>query len=233
MALDLKLPDIDGYNEMLPISGQHGACLSYYQPDELDLKALEYASILNQQTDNSLCALDLGCSPYFPQSQRFAKLGFQVDAIDLIKPVYNFTEINQRYHNRIAYKILDLKHLQSEDLMHQYQIVYSNRCFSFLSYSEAHRLIRILINHNKYQTRYFLAFFSVLGKYAENYPVYLPLAERYVALDNAYAKRAQMLAPVCLYTREEILHDLLGDLPISLVEIIEAKSGSLKIIFET
>ena len=232
MSSDFKLPKIDDKCDVLPISGQHGVCRSYYQPDEFDIKALEYAKVLVQQSASELHALDLGCSPYFPQSQRLAKLGVFVDAVDLEKPVANFAEINRQYDNRICYKRLDLKRLQASDLTNQYQIVYSNRCLSFLSYSDTYHLIRALIKHNKCHTRYFLAFFSVSGKYAENYPIHLPLAERYVPLNNPYAERDEMLAPVCLYTRDELLDDLLGELPISIVEIITVKSGSFKIIFD-
>ncbi|MDP3705194.1 MAG: hypothetical protein Q8R24_04715 [Legionellaceae bacterium] len=232
MNPDFKLPKIDEKCDVLPISGQHGVCRSYYQPDEFDIKALVYANELVQQSVSEPHALDLGCSPYFPQSQRLARLGFYVDAFDLEKPVANFAEINQQYNNRICYKSLDLKLLQENDLTNQYKIVYSNRCLSFLSYPDTYRLIRTLINHNKCHTRYFLAFFTIFGKYAENYPTHLPLVGRYVPLNNTYAERDEMLAPVCLYTRDEILHELLGELPISIIDIIKAKSGSLKIIFD-
>lgn len=160
MIHDAKLPKIDDKGEVLPISGQHGVCRSYYQPDDFDIKALEYATVLMQQSVSELYALDLGCSPYFPQSQRFAKLGFNIDAFDLVRPVTNFSEINQQYDNRICYTNLDLRLLQEHDLKHQYQIVYSNRCLSFISYPDMYRLIRTLINHNKCHTRYFLAFFT-------------------------------------------------------------------------
>ncbi len=230
--LDIKLPDIDSQCDVLAINGQHGVCRSYYQPDEFDLKTLQYAKMLLQQSTSKLHALDLGCSPYFPQSQRLAKLGFCVDAFDLEKPMNNFAEINQQYNNRIHYRNIDLKQLHDSDLTNQYQIVYSNRCLSFLSYPDMYRLIRMLFKHNNNHTRYFLAFFAISGKYAENYPTHLPLEERYIALNNAYAERDQMLAPVCLYTEDEILNKLLGGLSISLVETIKAKSGSLKIIFD-
>ncbi len=41
-----------------------------------------------------------------------------------------------------------------------------------------------------------------------------------------------MLAPVCVYRRKEIMENLLGGLPISIIEELEVQSGSLKIIFE-
>ena len=66
------------------------------------------------------------------------------------------------------------------------------------------RLLQTLINHIHGPTRYFLAFFSVSGKYAEHYPSHLPLEQRYAPLNNEYARRNQMLAPVCLYTLDEI-----------------------------
>ena len=60
-----QLPKIDEKGDVLFINGQHGVCRAYYQPDEFDIKALEYAKTLKQQNDINLRALDLGCSPDF------------------------------------------------------------------------------------------------------------------------------------------------------------------------
>ena len=52
----------------------------------------------------------------------------------------------------------------------------------------------------------------------------LPLENRFVPLDNEVAQKNQMLAPVCIYKYDEIIKDLLGGIPISIIEILHAKS---------
>ena len=102
MALDLTLPNIDDEHDVLPVNGSYGICRSYYQPDELDIKALEYAKNLQKPfTVKKPRALDLGCSPYFPQSQRLAKIGFSIHAIDAVNPVADFDKINAIYDSSI------------------------------------------------------------------------------------------------------------------------------------
>lgn len=232
MKIDMRLPQIDDSCDVLPVNGQHGLCRAYYQPDELDIKAIEYATSIANQSEKNLYALDLGCSPYFPQSQRLGKLGFQVDAFDLEKPIANLDEINKLYPDRIHYQTRNIIELQSIDLRNDYQIIYSNRCLSFISFPHAYSLIRMLISHVKTKTIYFLGFFAESAKYADNYPIDLPLENRFVPLNNPVAKNNQMLAPVCVYTPDEIFERLLGGLPITIIEVLEATSGSIKIIFE-
>lgn len=217
----------------MPINGHHGLCRCYYQPDELDIKTLEYASIIAQQTKESLHALDLGCSPYAPQSLRLAKLGFHVEAFDLEKPMENFDHTNQQYYERVSYQVENIADIKASDLRDDYQIIYSNRCLSFLPYQEASALIRLLITRVINKTRFFLGFFAESADYAKGYPIHLPLGNRYVPLDNAVAKQNEMLASVCVYRRDEIYENLLGNLAITIIEELKAKSGSLKIIFET
>ena len=230
--MNILLPKIDDKCDVLLINGRHGVCRSYYQPDELDIKAVEYAKLLvNHSGKSNLYALDLGCSPYFPQSQRLANLGFTVDAFDLEKPVISLDQINL-HKTHINYQVKNIADLTADDLHNNYHIIYSNRCFSFLRYSHAYSLIRILLQRANSKTRFFVGFFTNLSKYAENYPIELPLEDRYVPLNNEIARMNQMFAPVCLYTQKEIVEDLLGDLPITIIEILHAQSGSLKIIFE-
>lgn len=231
MKIDMQLPQISDICDVLPVNGQHGLCRAYYQPDELDIKAIEYATQV-AQSEKNLFALDLGSSPYFPQSQRLAKVGFYVDAFDLEKPFANFDEINKVYQNRIHYQTRNITELKSTDLRNDYQIIYSNRCLSFISYHQAYTLIRMLLSHIKTKTRYFLGFFAESAKYADNYPMDLALESRFVPLDNSIAKGNQMLAPVCVYTRDEIFENLLGGLPITITEVLQATSGSIKVIFE-
>jgi hypothetical protein len=233
MKTMVDLPKIESQGDLLPINGKHGLCRAYYQPDELDLKTIAYANALVQQPQKKLHALDLGCSPYCPQSQRLATLGFQVDAFDLEKPMKTFKEINQQYFNRIHYRIKNLTDLKAADLCHNYQIVYSNRCLSFLPYRETYALLRLLVNHVKANTRFFLGFFAEGASYAEGYPIELPLENRYLPLPHNTAKQNEMLAPVCVYKQEELYQNLLDGLPIRMIEELRAKSGSLKIIFET
>jgi hypothetical protein len=90
----------------------------------------------------------------------------------------------------------------------------------------------MLISHNKQKARFFLSFFTHSSDYSDNYPNHLPLETRYAPLDNAVARGNEMLAPVCLYTRDEIIGNLLDKLPISIIEEIITKSGSLKLIFD-
>lgn len=104
MKIDMQLPKIGDACDVLPINGQHGLCRSYYQPDELDVKAIEYASMAGQHSGRDLYALDLGCSPYFPQSQRLAKLGFYVDAFDLEEPADTLEQRNNLFQVRIHYQ---------------------------------------------------------------------------------------------------------------------------------
>lgn len=232
MNINTKLPDLSNKSGALSTNGRHGMCRSYYQPDEFDIKTLEYATMLSQQKGKNLFALDLGCSPYFPQSQRLAKLGFYVDAFDLENPMDGFEQINQDCHNRINYKVKDIALLASNDLTHDYQIIYSNRCLSFLTYQQAYQLIQMLVHRVKSKARFFLAFFSQSAKYASGYPNHLPLEKRYAQLDNLIARGNEMLAPVCLYSRDEIFQNLLEGCPISIVEELQTEAGSLKIIFD-
>lgn len=232
MKIDMNLPKIDDNCDVLPVNGKHGLCRSYYQPDEFDLKTIEYAQLLTQKSSTDLYALDLGCSPYFPQNQRLAQLGFYVDAFDLEKPMLDFDKINARHQNRISYHVKNIADIKKSDVKNNYDIVYSNRCLSFLSYPKARQLIQLLVYSSMSNTRYFLSFFSDKAKYAEHYPMHLPLEDRYVPLNSDIARNNQMLAPVCVYTEVELLDKLLGDLPITIIELLHAESGSLKIIFE-
>lgn len=232
MDLEMQLPKIDEKCETLPVNGRHGLCRAYYQPDLLDYKTIEFAQTLSRNTTQQLYALDLGCSPYFPQSQRLAKLGFMVDAFDIEKPSDKILQNIPQYQNCINYCVKNLADITTRDLRDDYQIVYANRCLSFLSYPQTRRLLHILINHLHSKTRYFLAFFMESAIYAQNYPIHLPLEERFVTLENPVARGNDMLAPACVYQYHEIFENLLGDLPITIIEEIKAESGSLKIIFE-
>lgn len=66
----------------------------------------------------------------------------------------------------------------------------------------------MLISHINTKTRYFLGFFAEAAQYAENYPLDIPLESR-LPLDNPISRGNQMLAPVCVYKREEIFENLL------------------------
>ncbi len=232
MEMNIQLPKIDDTCDVLVINGQHGVCRTYYQPDEFDIKVIEYAHLLTQKAVTDLYALDLGCSPYFPESQRLAKLGFNVDAFDLENPIDSFEQINISLKNLINYKVKDIATLKSSNLRTNYDIIYSNRCLSFLKYCQAYQLINMLINQVDNKSRFFLSFFSESAEYAANYPIDLPLENRFVSLNNEVARKNQMLAPVCLYKYDEITKDLLSGFPITIIEILHAKSGSIKIIFE-
>jgi hypothetical protein len=232
MEASIQPPKIDDTCDVLSINGKHGVCRSYYHPDEFDIKVIEYANSLAQGGITDLSALDLGCSPYFPQSWRLAKLGFNVDAFDLENPIDTFDQINKSFKNRINYKVKDIATLKSSDLQPNYDIIYSNRCLPFLKYNQAYELIHMLVNQVKSKSRFFLSFFSESADYAANYPMDLPLENRFVPLNNIVARKNQMLAPVCIYKYDEIIKDLLGGLPITIIEILHAKSGSIKIIFE-
>ncbi|MBB71158.1 MAG: hypothetical protein CMF50_02015 [Legionellales bacterium] len=222
------------YNEeeALPIDGEHGVCRSYNNLDALDIKTIEYATSLLYSSSKNIFALDLGCSPYCPQGLRLAKQGCYVDAIDLNPPDKAFQSINQSFDKRISYLVKDLRELQASDLAHQYSLIYSNRCLCFMKHTHIRHLMKLLVERSLSKTRFFISFFTVDGHYAKGYPVNQALDERFYRLTSDVAKRSSMTAPVCLYTKAEIYDEVLGELPITLIDEITASTGSLKLIFE-
>lgn len=102
MAINLKtklnLPALvksDSYLA-LPTNGRRGLCVSFFNPDALDIEALDFAKQLKESaTPNELIyAADIGCSSYFPQAIRFARAGLTVDAFDIESPMPEYQSIN-------------------------------------------------------------------------------------------------------------------------------------------
>lgn len=216
------------------ISGRYGSCVSMYTPDELDLRALEYAEELkNLKSGALLYAADLGSSPYCPQSIRFAHLGFQVDAFDLEPPAPEFSKINEELGNKIHYVQKNLLNVGVKDL-NPYSIVYTNRCLFFLPFAAARNVLRQFIEAAIPGAKFFISVMDIDGPLAENYvDREKPLAERFSVVKNDYAKKVECHMPVCFYKAQEVEKELLSDLPVSLKEIIQTtQQSSIKIIFQ-
>src|SRR5580765_7139911 len=87
--LNLPTPVKTDAHLALPTNGRSGLCASFYNPDQLDIEALNYAKELKENSvkNEILYAADIGCSSYFPQAIRFAQLGLTVDGFDIEKPM--------------------------------------------------------------------------------------------------------------------------------------------------
>lgn len=223
-----------GSGVRVSISGRYGSCVSMYTPDEIDLRALQYAEeLIATKPYDPLYAADLGSSPYCPQSLRFAHLGYQVDAFDLEPSAPEFSQINQELGNKIQYIQKNLLDVSVNDLK-PYSIVYTNRCLFFLPFVEAKKVLYKFIEAAAPGAKFFISVMDIDGPLAENYiDREKPLAERFSVVKNDYAKKVECNMPVCFYTTEEVQRELLSGLPVSLEEIIQTtQHSSIKIIFK-
>lgn len=223
-----------GSGVRVSISGRYGSCVSMYTPDDIDLRALQYAEeLITVKQHGLLHVADLGSSPYCPQSIRFAYLGYQVDAFDLEPPAPEFGQINQELGKKIQYVQKNLLDVSVNDLQ-PYSIVYTNRCLFFLPFAEAKKVISKFVNVALPGAKFFISVMDIDGPLAENYlDREKPLADRFSRVKNDYAKKVECNMPVCFYRPEEVERELLSGLSVLLEEIIQTtEHSSIKIIFK-
>ncbi len=220
----------------VPISGKFGGCVSLYSPDELDERAIEYASVLIKESgDKIFYAADIGSSPYCPQALRLASIGLRVDAFDLEPVMPEVYQIARHLKGKVHYIQKNLLDLSSEDFLHSYTLVYSHRCLFFLTFYQAKDIIRDFLVHSEIRARFFLSFGNLNSSIAEGYKDrHKPVSKRFAQLDNEISRAAEINKPVCLYTAEEVKNNLLNDFPIKIIDTIEAidSANGIKIIFE-
>ncbi len=216
------------------ISGRYGSCVSMYTPDELDIRALQYAEKLRKlRSDDVIYAADLGSSPYCPQSIRFAHAGLLVDAFDLEPSAPEFVQINKELGNKIHYFQKNLSDVRTEELK-SYSLVYTNRCLFFLPFSTAKSVLSQFVDIATPGAKFFISLMDINGPLAENYQdCDKPLTERFSVVKNDYAKKVECNMPVCFYYPEEVENKLLDSLPVSIEEILQTpQQSSIKVIFQ-
>lgn len=222
-----------GQISRVPISGRYGGCVSLFSPDELDMRAWDYAkSLASQPSDAPLLAADLGASPYCPQSIRFALQGFQVDAFDIERHAPQLEQINTELPGNIHYHQTDIRRLDASQLK-PYSLIYSNRCLFFMPFAEAKAVLQQFIHAAKPGARFFISLMDMNGRLAINYPdIDKPLAERFAPVNNEYSDVVEVNMPVCFYYADEVESELLHDLPVHTLELIQTSPRSIKVVFE-
>lgn len=216
----------------LPTNGRRGVCVAFFDPDELDYAALEFAKQLkNNAADNEIIyAADVGCSSYFPQAIRFAQMDLRVDAFDIESPIPEYHTINHELNGKINYFQANLR-LPLEQKNHRYSIVYSNRFMSHLTFSEAKNILHYFIQHATKNCRFYLSFGSLTSYQKDDYSDGCkPVEERFARISGELATKHQLMEPVCLYTKDDIYGKLLADLPVNILAELKG-SVSIKIIF--
>lgn len=229
--LNLPTPVKTDAHLALPTNGRNGLCASFFNPDQLDIEALNYAKQLKEHSEKNeiLYVADVGCSSYFPQAIRFAQLGLTVDGFDIEKPMDEYTTINQELGNKINYIQTDLK-LPLKPPNHYYSIVYSNRFISHLTFQEAKNLLQHFINHANIGCRFYISFGS-LESCESGYPDrQKPIEERYSRLSDERSLKHQLTVPICLYSRNDIYDKLFKNFSIKVLDELKG-SESIKIIF--
>lgn len=215
------------------ISGRYGSCVSMYTPDELDTRALEYARELAAlNSKQKLHVADLGSSPFCPQSIRFADCGLHVDAFDLEPPHPELAKIKAELSGDINYIQENINDVTSEQ-MHQYSMVYTNRCLFFLPFAEAKAVLSKFLDNSVQGARFFISLMDMNGPIAKNFTDReKPLAERFSVVKNDYATKVECNMPVCFYYPDEVQTELLRDLPVHVLELIQTSPRSIKVVFE-
>ena len=224
---------VAGSGTRVSISGRYGGCVSMYTPDELDKRALEYARELAAlNSKQKLYVADLGSSPFCPQSIRFADCGLHVDAFDLEPPHPELDNIKSELSGEINYVNKNIKDVGS-DMLHQYSMVYTNRCLFFLPFAEAKAVLSKFIDSSKPGARFFISLMDMNGPIAKDYPDRdKPLEERFAVVKNDYATKVECNMPVCFYYPDEVQSELLQGLPVHVLELIQTSPRSIKIVFE-
>ena len=219
-----------GPNQALPIGGGRGVCASFYSPDDLDLKSVKFIENFITEHKQTRVA-DLGCSPYFPQAIRFARMGAEVDAFDIEKSVPEYDLINKKLNNKVNYIQTNFSNSFSVNM--KYNLIYANRFFSHLPFHRAQEIINTFYTKLSVGGRMYFSFSSLNSDLAKDYKDLQKSVElRYCNITNTRTNKNQIACPMCLYLPEEVTGNLVKALDLKLIEMFESKSGSIKVIFE-
>lgn len=234
-AAFLSLPEtiVTGPNRAIPIARERGVCASFYSPDDLDRKAYDFARLCAAENDGKILrAMDLGCSPYFPQAIRLAEAGFHVDAFDSEPPNAGLVRVNELLGERIRYSTIDAERLSDADVQDSYKIVYANRFLSHLRFDPARRLLRLIASHLCEGARLYLSFSGLDSPLGEGYGDRdKPVEDRYAVVNAALSRENQLAAAMCLYRPSDV-EKLLDGLDVKIAEQWVSPGGALKYVVE-
>lgn len=208
-------------------SGAHGSDISFQRIDELDKASLKQVCLISEAK-----VLDIGCG-LGGQSVRFAMLGANVTAIDIIDSAAIIEKKLAQLGIRNDYVNFQQKDIFSyfDNCTDMYNIVYSQRFIHYLPYDLARKLVECLYNHLERDGYVFISASGMTSELSKGYDSGRVINERFSRLEHKTALKHGILTPVCLYYKEE-LQDLFVQAGFTTLSIWTSSFGNIKAIFK-
>ena len=223
-----------GPHACLRLSNGHGCCVSFNSWDALDSAAVEHCAALVGQ-GKYVSTLELGSSPYIPQSIRFARLGADAYANDLLP-------MADSIQDRLTGPIPRVTFLQGDmadevpELQRQgrrFSVVTATRCLSHLPFERAVSTLRAVKGCLTKDGMVFASLSSLRSTLADGYAhAGRPLRTRFTSALNPRADQAGLTAKLCLYEPEEV-PEVVKAAGLTIERRFTSKLGTIKLILSS
>ena len=226
---------INSYGDKLILAGQnHGADISTQRADDLDLISLNYVS---QHKEKKLSCLELGAGRG-AQSVRLLTAGAQyvlsTDMIDFSHDFFNHVTLENHSKEKAHFAKIDLINDDCENIINKYSLKFDiitfQRTIHYFTYSDALKVLSMLSSFMNQDSQLFLSASGMSSELSTNYPDSLKnVKNRFSCLSSPLATKHGILAPVCLYHKNELI-ELCQDSGLHVVMAQESDFGNVKII---
>lgn len=220
---DSRIPTISG----------HGVDIASQRIDDLDHASLNWIGEYVLCNGRAPVAFDLGCG-FGAHSMRMVEAGADVLAVDLDDNRHKVLNqaVPKGLASRIRFVQMDIR--KGLRLIHENpSLVYSQRTFHYLRFSEAVEVLSALSKKNKQVIRFFISASGIDSELGEGYQHRnTPLEDRYCELTAAMQEKHSIYGNVCLYSVAD-MNTLLKRAGLRSISITASSFGNIKAIAES